>query len=534
MPLMPEHGRREPAVEPGAAAESSAGGADQALTAQQMGRSHVRGSALFTGGRLISLLFTVTTQVVIVRYLSKTDYGAFAYALTLVGAGRMLLSLGQGKMLSRFLSVFDEERQFGKMLGSLFLAIVTVALTSAVGLALPLLFVDDLATSALGEADAVTLLLVLVVLAPMEALDEIFISVFAVFTKARAIFIRKYLLTPGLRLAVVLLMVATGQSVLFLAIGYVAAQVVGLLVYTGMLVQLLRARHLLGYLRPRRISIPVRAVFALAIPSLTGVFVYLSMNTGSVVLLSVYWGAAEIAAYRAVFPAARLNQLVFTTFTTLYLPMAARLFSRKDGEGTRTTYWQTAVLLLVLSFPIFAMTTVFASVTTVTLFGQRYEDSSTVLALMSLGYYLNVALGFNAHTLGVFGRGRHLILVNTTAAIGNLLLCLLLIPEHGAVGVALANCLTLLLQNVLNQWGLKRTIDTSFLDAAYVRPYVAVATTGAGLWALQAVLSPGLLGALLLVTAASILLVLWTRRDLHLADTAPELARVPFLRPFLR
>jgi O-antigen/teichoic acid export membrane protein len=508
--------------------------ADVPSSADEMGRRHVRGSALFTGGRLISLVFTVATQVVIVRYLAVTEYGAFAYALALVGAGRMLLSLGQGKILSRFLSVFDEQREFGKMLGSLFLGVLTVALTSGLGLVLLLVFADRVAESALGSNEAVTVLLVLVLLAPMEALDEIFISVFAVFTKARSIFVRKYLLTPGLRLAVVLLMAGTGQSVLFLAIGYVAAQLFGLVVYTWMLAGILRKRKLLGYLRPSRISVPVRAVFALAIPSLTGVFVYLSMNTGSVILLSMYWGAAEIAAYRAVFPAARLNQFIFTAFTTLYLPMAARLFARGDSKGTHDTYWHTAVFLLVFSFPVFAMTTVFAPLTTVTLFGARYENSSSVLALLSLGYYLNVALGFNAHTLGVFGRGRHLIAVNAVAAVGNLLMCLLLIPTYGAVGVAVANCLTLLLQNLLNQWGLTRTIDTSFLDRRYRRPYVLVAATGLVLWGVESAFSPGLLIALPLVAVAGIVLLFLTRRDLRLQQTFPELARIALLRPFVR
>ena len=63
----------------------------------KMDREHVRGSALLLVGRLVSLGFTVATQIVIIRALSKTDYGVFAYALTLVASGRILLNTSKGR-----------------------------------------------------------------------------------------------------------------------------------------------------------------------------------------------------------------------------------------------------------------------------------------------------------------------------------------------------------------------------------------------------------------------------------------------------
>ena len=73
--------------------------------ASDLNRRHVRGSVLLLVGRLVSLVFTVLTQVVIVRALSKADFGVFAYAFALQAACRVLLSLGQGRVLSRFMSL---------------------------------------------------------------------------------------------------------------------------------------------------------------------------------------------------------------------------------------------------------------------------------------------------------------------------------------------------------------------------------------------------------------------------------------------
>lgn len=499
-----------------------------------MGRTHVRGSSLLLLGRVVSLVFTVATQIIIVRALSKTDFGAFAYALALVTAGGAILSLGQGKLLSRFMSIYEEERDYGRMFGSMVLAAGTIMLTSTVLLLSLFLFSEALVSSTLGEPAAVQVLLILMFLAPMEALDQVFVSLFAVFSQPRSIFIRKYLLTPALRLAVVLLLVVVGAGVPFLALGYVLAQLVGLVVYGFLFVRVMRERGLLSHLRPRTFVLPFKAVFSFSFPSLTTEFVHLSMNTGSVILLGIYRGAAEIAGYRAVFPAARLNQFIFSSFVTLFLPMAARLFARQDRTGMRDAYWHTALFLAVFSFPVFALTTVFAPATTVALFGDRYADSATVLTLLSFGYYFNVALGFNAYTLSIYGRLRFLVAVNVTVALLNLGLSLLLVPDFGAVGVAVANCATLVVQNVLNQLALARTIGSAAFDREYIRPYLVIVLAVLALWGFQTVVQPGILVAIIVVSLVSLAVLLLTRRWLKLAETFPELTRLPVLGRVLR
>ena len=83
------------------------------------GRQQVRGSSLLVLGRLAAMVLGMATQVLIVRYLTKSDYGAFAYALPLGMAARTFLSLGQGRLLSRFLATYEEERDYPRMFGSL-------------------------------------------------------------------------------------------------------------------------------------------------------------------------------------------------------------------------------------------------------------------------------------------------------------------------------------------------------------------------------------------------------------------------------
>jgi len=507
---------------------------DEPMLATDMGREHVRGSTLLVVGRIASMLFTVATQILIVRALTKGEYGAFAYALALAAAGRTLLSLGQGKMLSRFMALYEEQRDFGRMFGSMALAAGTIAVTSTALVVTLFVTQDRLVGSVVDDRAAIDLLLILAFLAPLEALDQVFVSLFAVFSKPRAIFVRKYLFTPALRLAVVLVLVLTGASVTFLAVGYLAAQVVGFFVYVSLLIKVLRERGLLQHLRWRRLTLPFRAVFAFSLPLITGELVFLAMNTGSVVMLGYFQTVEEVANYRAVFPSATLNKFIFSSFVTLFLPLAARLYARNDHEGTRRTYWKTAVFLAVFTFPVFAMTGPFASATTETLFGARYAEASTVLALLSIGYYVNIALGFNTYTLQVYGRIRFLVCSNILVIVLSIGLNLLLIPDLGALGVGIANGSTLIVQNVITQLALRSTIGTGFVDRDYLRCYGVIALVAAALWGLDALASPGLLVSMLAAASGSAAVLLLNRRVLDLADTFPELLRVPVLRWLLR
>jgi O-antigen/teichoic acid export membrane protein len=502
--------------------------------AERMGRQHVRGSMLLLAGRLLSLLFTTATQVVLVRALSKADFGIFAYAFTLVASGRILLSLGQGQLLSRFMTKYEEERDFPRMFGSILLAVGTIFATSTVVLLAYAFFAGPLLGGSMDDPRAIKVLLLLMFCAPMQALDQVFVSIFAVFSRPTAIFFRKYIVTPLLQLIVVIAIWQLHRGVYWLAIGYVLTSFLGIAIYAILLVRVLRERDILYRFRLRRMILPWKEVFAFSIPTMTTQLEFVITNMGTVVLLGAYGGATDVASYRAVFPAARLNQVVYQTFVTMFLPMAARLFSRGDHRGMRNSYWHTSMFLAVATFPIFIMTTVFAETTTLTLFGSRYSSSGWVLAATAFGYYFSVTLGFNAYVLQVYGRLRYLVASNVGALILNIGLAFLLIPPFHATGAAIAGGGTMVAQNIVNQLVLGRTLRIAGKGDSVMRPYLVIAAATIVLAAFEFLVHPGILIALVVTGLASLALLRLNRNAMQLANTFPEVLKVPIVGRFLR
>ena len=377
---------------------------------------------------------------------------------------------------------------------------------------------------------ALTVLLILIFMVPMEAIDGLLVALFASFARPRAIFFRKHILGPALKLMLVALLVTFDSGLMFLAYGWLAINIVGIALYLIMLVTMMRERGILRHFNYGLLNLPVREIFAFTIPLMTSDLVTIVMHSVDTLLLGYFHGISEVAEYRVILPAAHLNTIVMASFSLLYTPVSARLFARNDFVGINSLYWKTAVWMSLLSFPIFALTFSLARPLTVFLYGARYESSWTLLAMISLGYYFNVVLGFNGLTLKVLGHVRYVVVINGLAAAINAVLVLLLVPRYGAFGAALGTALAMIAHNVLKQIGLKRAADLHVFEWQYFSLYVTIMAGTVSLFVVQYLLDPNIYISVSAAAAVSAAVVLVCRKKLDVQGTFPELLRLPLMR----
>jgi O-antigen/teichoic acid export membrane protein len=506
---------------------------DNGAGAASITTGQIRGSSLLLSGRVIALGVNFAVQVLIARYLSQSAYGAFAYALSLVTLFETVVTLGLDRGVGRFLAIYDEHGDRSRVLGTVVLVAVTVL---SLGTAVVLLTIGVQATvgsSLIGDEETEGLLAILILLAPLQAADNMLGGVLAVFASARAIFFRKYILAPGLRLVVVVLLIAGSFDVDFLAVGYVVSGAIGVGLYVTILWRVLREREVLTGMTWRAISIPGREILAFTVPLLTTDLVYIAIHSTDAIILGQFWGTTAVAEYRVIQPLVLLNQIVYSSFTLLYMPAASRLFARQDREGVASLYWRTAIWMAVLSFPIFALTTSLAEPITAGLYGERYAGSAPYLAMLSFAAYLNVALGFNGLTLRVFGFLRYIVVINIVAAATSVALNLLLIPPMGPLGAAIATTASVVVFNMLKQGGLRRGTGISVFDRRYAWVYATVALAAIALAVVQFLVRPGFILSVVAAGVASIVVLALTRRTLDVAGTFPEVLRLPLARRIL-
>jgi O-antigen/teichoic acid export membrane protein len=490
----------------------------------------IRGSSLLLLGRLLSLGLNFFVQVLTVRYLSKSDYGAFAYALTVTGVASFISGFGLERALTVFIPAYHEKRNYDKVFGTLILAVGTI-------LSLSLIFVvgvyslkEYIAQSFVADRRVIPVLLVMIVGVPPQALDNLFIGMFAIFSKPRAIFFRKYLIGPAIKLIVVLLLIFRQSNVYFLAVGYLAASISGTIICAITLIRELNNQGLFRNFNFHTIQYPAREIFGFTIPLLSTELVFMLRTSLAVVLLEYFRGTIDVAAFRAVFPIAMLNMIVYQNFSYLFTPLASRMFVRNDREGINQLYWQTAIWIAVISFPIFAVTFSLSQPLISLLYGERYEQSAITLSLLSLGFYFSAALGFNGLTLRIYRKVKYIFGVDLFGAVIALCINLILIRSYGAVGAGIATCVALVVQNVLYQVCLGIGTDIRLFEWHWLKVYVAIALGAIGLLLTQVAISSYVFASFAVAAVAalvSLLVVRFNHRVLGLGQTFPEFRHLP-------
>ncbi len=497
-------------------------------------RRQLRGSSLLLAGQIFSRGANFATQILIVRYLSQAEYGAFAYALSIVSLTTSLIIFGLDRAVTRYVPIYHEQRDFDRMFGTL---VMVFGMIISLGVSTLLLFFgleNTLLRTYVSDDMARALLMILIFLAPVQALDDLLLGMFAVFAGSRSIFFRKHILAPGLKLLVVLALILSHSTVFFLAAGYVLVGAAGVLFYIVLLINLTRAQGLFNAFNHKTLVIPWREVLAFTLPLLTSDLVYVVMNSMDAILLERFSGTESVAALRAVQPTAKMNQMVLVSFAILFTPAAARMFARNDREGVNNLYWQNAVWTAVASFPIFVLTFSVAHSLTLLLYGERYESSAVILALLSFAYYFNAALGQNGLTLKVFGKVRYIVVINVLAVFVNLGVNLLLIPRYGALGAAVGTTATLVLHNILKQVGLRFGTGINLFERQYLRVYVIIIVSAVTLLIVQWQIDAPIYINILLAGVASLLVFRFNRRALNIEETFPELLRMPIVGWILR
>lgn len=531
MPPAPTIALQEPPTDPAVLdTEATAAAIAQA---EKTANRQIRGSSLLMSGRMISIGINYVVQILTVRYLSESAYGAFAYALSMATLAETFVTFGLDRAVTRFLPIYEEQKNYGKLFGTYIMVLSTILSLSTALLLLVFSFQNQIAQSLVNDQQAISLLLILIVLGPIQALDNVFEGILAVFSRPRAIFFRRYVVAPALKVAVVGMLILGQSGVEFLAVGYVGAGLLGVLVYGSLLVRLFREHELSKHFNRAMVKIPVREVLAFTVPLLASDLVYVVMNTVDAIMLEAFHSTSSVAAFRAVQPTARFNQLILTSFALLFTPAAARLFARQDWSGINKLYWQNAIWVAVLSFPIFAMTFSLAQPLTTFIFDVRYADSGVILALLSFGYYFNAATGQNGLTLKVTGRIRYIVIVDVGVAVLNLLLNLVLIPRYGALGAAVGTTVTMIIFNILKQYGLSKGTGVHVFERRYVRVYAVIGSAALGLLLVQAIFSPHVLISIPIALVTSLLVVRLNRGELDIQRTYPQLMKIKVLRLLL-
>ena len=218
------------------------------------------------------------------------------------------------------------------------------------------------------------------------------------------------------------------------------------------------AAYLITYtLLPLLFAIPLRSVLTTApsrAPGLTSSLLrfgipitlsftgYLIIEYTDVLLLTYFRSLTEVGLYNVAIPTSKLLFYFSGAFGTVIFPMVTELKTRKlDARlsaGMERAYTYALAALLPLSLAVFAFPDVLIS----TLFGPAYLGAQQALRILVLGSVAFALFTVNTNVFAGIGKPQITSKVFLIGGIGNILLCVILIPMFGITGAALATAVS--------------------------------------------------------------------------------------------
>lgn len=409
-------------------------------------RDLVQRAAASMALRLAAALLSLLSSVVLARFLGAKGFGAYSYALTLVGLVAVPLTLGLPQLLVREVAAYGAREQWGEM-GGLLRRANQVAFGGSVVLVLAALAVSSQFVERI-DANGYAAFTVGLIMLPLMALAAMRMAAL-----------------QGLGYVVLRQLPEGVCKPLFMLVLIVSASVVmgdgKLTPVRAMTMHLVAASlaFLLGawFLRTRLPS-HVRNVdpqyehgiwLRGALPLLLLGGVQFANQQVGLLMLGSWKGPEAAGLYQVATRVAECIPLVLMAANAVLAPLVSQLYAR--GEMTRLQQLLTAASKAVLwcSAPIALAFILGGWWLLPTIFGADFAGAATALSVLSVGQLVNAGMGSVGVVLTMTGHAGDTVKGMGVGALLHIGLNCVLIPRWGLEGAALASAISLMTWNFL-------------------------------------------------------------------------------------
>jgi O-antigen/teichoic acid export membrane protein len=181
-------------------------------------------------------------------------------------------------------------------------------------------------------------------------------------------------------------------------------------------------------------------------------------SQADLIMLGLFRPMQEVGIYRAVVQGASLVMFVLIAVNMALMPTIAELYAKGDKIRLQRVITLSARVILIATLPI-ALALIFGGRFLLSFFfGGEFQAGGNALSILCLGQLVNAGMGSVAALLNMTGHERDTARGIAVAALLNVILNALLIPEFGMKGAAVASATSLVTWNFLMSWWVYKRI----------------------------------------------------------------------------
>lgn len=407
-----------------------------------------RGGGFNVFGALINQGSLFLIMMVLAQSTSHADVGRYSlcYALLMI---LTLLSLGGLRAtLTRFTAMGLADRDHGAVRGTIRFGVSTaVALSLLVAAVLTL--GSPLIAEILNEPDLRPGLLIVAVSLVALTIEGSALAATQGWRSQRAFTIIGSIIDPGLRLLLTALALWQGMGLMG-ALGALAISA-----WVGAILSLIVLGRRVRRLEKASPTYIVQPMLSFAVVSWLSTLATTGLIWADTLMLGYFTPAEEVGIYTVGTRLVTLAIFVLNPINSAFVPHVAHLYHLGDGKGVDRVFGAANRWITRISIPAFIMLFAFPT-QLLGLFGPGFEAAAIVTIILAIGQFANAAAGPCGSVLNMTGRVKLSLADNLGALVLNIVLNLILIPQHGIVGAAASWTIVLIAVNTVKYIQVRR------------------------------------------------------------------------------
>lgn len=228
-----------------------------------------------------------------------------------------------------------------------------------------------------------------------------------------------------------LLIAGSSRGVLGAVLAYTLASILVLLV------AVLLWRGAMSRVRDVQGRFSGRLLASTSFPLLLVASMDLVMSFTDTIMLGILGRASEVGVYGVALRTAMLTSFILIAVNSVAAPKFAALFRQGDMRNLEAVARNSTRLMVAAALPAL-LVLILAPSLVLSVFGEGFRAGAAALSILAVGQFINVATGPVGYLLTMSGHERVLRNINVGGAALNVSLNLLLIPQLGMNGAAIA------------------------------------------------------------------------------------------------
>jgi len=209
-------------------------------------------------------------------------------------------------------------------------------------------------------------------------------------------------------------------------------------------------------------SVPsYRELIAVSAPMMITASMHLLLNWTDTLMLGYFRDIEEIGHYRIAFRIAVLNGFALTAVNSISNPKFAETNAAEDIDRLRRIARDATRIVMLVSLPVF-LVTVLAPKFVLGFFGSGFTSVAPVVVVLCIGKFFSACCGPVGSLLNMTGQQAPMGRIMVVSAVMNAGLNLLLIPQYGLIGAAVATTVSTIAWNVAATLRVYRTYGFFF------------------------------------------------------------------------